>query len=185
MSLLPLGLLSQGGGAGAAGAFEQIATVFGTGSSGTITFSSIPATYKHLQIRMTPRSNDANATAPVSMTFNSDSGANYASHFLQGYGSGIWSSNATTQTSMSLRSGAANSGVSNVHAPYVVDVLDYASTNKNKTVRTMQGHVLTGSFQVSLISGLWQSTAAVSTVSITTVGSFITASRFTLYGIKG
>ena len=38
--------------------FESIATVSGTGSSGTITFSSIPATYKHLQIRYIGKTND-------------------------------------------------------------------------------------------------------------------------------
>jgi hypothetical protein len=183
MTLAPLGILASSG--GAAADFELIETVYGTGASGTITFTSIPGTFKHLQIRMTPRSNDANATAPVFMTFNNDSGSNYASHFLQGYQSGIWSSNATSQTSMSLRSGAANSGVSNVHAAHIVDILDYTSTNKNKTVKTLQGHVLSGQFQISLISGLWQSTSAISSISISTVGSFITASRFSLYGIKG
>jgi hypothetical protein len=188
MSLLPLGLLSQGGGGGGAGAFEQIATVFGTGSSGTITFSSIPATYKHLQIRATPRSDDSNTIGNLSMRINGDTAANYSWHFMQGYGTGQWSSSGSSASLISLRDyPAANFGVASAHGTIVVDLLDYSDTNKNKTVRAFSG--LTNGIsqtQVSLMSGNWRSTSAVTSLTMTAaLGSFVTASRFSLYGIKG
>jgi hypothetical protein len=186
MTLFPLGLLSQGGGAGGGGAFEQIETVFGTGSSGTVTFSSIPATYKHLQIRISARSNDDNAISNLRMTMNGDSAANYSWHFLQGYGSGLWSSAGTSASLISLRD--ILSGTSgNLPGVVIIDLLDYTDTNKFKTVRALGG-LTNGSTQtqVSLISGNYRSTTAVSSLSLSiALGSFITSSRFTLYGIKG
>jgi hypothetical protein len=186
MSLLPLGLLSQGGGAANAGAFEQIATVFGTGSSGTITFSSIPATYKHLQIRVSARSNDDNAISNLRMTMNGDSAANYSWHFMQGFGSGQWSSAGSSTSLIALRD--ILSGTSgNIPGSLIIDLVDYADTNKFKTVRALAGLSNgTTQNQVSLISGNYRSTTAVSSLTLSiAAGSFITASRFSLYGIKG
>jgi hypothetical protein len=186
MGLFPLGLLSQGGGGGAAGSFEQIATAFGTGSSGTITFSSIPATYKHLQIRISARSNDSNGISNLSMRMNSDSASNYSWHFMQGYGSGQWSSAGTSTSLIALRD--ILSGTSGDQpGVLIIDLLDYADTNKNKTARALAGLTNgTTQFQNSLISGNWRSTTAISSLSLSiAMGSFITSSRFSLYGIKG
>ena len=186
MALFPLGLLSQGGGAGAAGAFEQIATTFGTGSSGTITFSSIPSTYKHLQIRVVARSNDDNAISNLSMRINGDSAANYSWHFMQGFGTGAWSSNATSASLISLRDILAGL-TGNFPGVLIIDLLDYADTNKFKTVRALGGFTNgTTQHQVSAISGNYRSSTAISSLSLSiALGSFITSSRFSLYGIKG
>lgn len=186
MGLFPLGLLSQGGGGGGAGAFEQIQTVFGTGSSGTITFSSIPATYKHLQIRVSSRSNDSNAISNLSMRMNGDSASNYSWHFMQGFGTGQWSSAGSSASLISLRD--TLSGPSgDLPGVIIVDLLDYADTNKNKTIRAFGGLTNgTTQNQVSLISGNWRSTSAISSLTLSiAMGSFITSSRFSLYGIKG
>jgi hypothetical protein len=67
----------------------------------------------------------------------------------------------------------------------ILDILDYGSTTKNKTVRLLQG--FPGSLKIiRLISGARYNTAAVTSVTFTAqAGSFTTASRFSLYGIKG
>jgi len=69
----------------------------------------------------------------------------------------------------------------------IIDVHDYASTTKNKTVRTMTGFDSNGAGQITLVSSLWMSTAAITSMSIiSSVGSnFTTNSTFALYGIKG
>jgi hypothetical protein len=181
--LVPLGIMASSG--GAPKTYELIATTFGTGSSGTITFSSIPATYKHLQIRATPKSNDTNAIGNLSMRMNGDSASNYSWHFLQGYGTGAWSSNGTSASFISLRDYLGTSG--SLHGAIIIDLLDYANTNKNKTVRAFSG-LTNGSTQnqVSLVSGNWRSTSAVTSLTLTAgLGSFVTPARFSLYGIKG
>jgi hypothetical protein len=69
----------------------------------------------------------------------------------------------------------------------IVDILDYANTSKNKTVRTLTGADRNGNGLIGLRSGYWNSTAAVSSISIiATSGStgFAQYSSFALYGVK-
>ncbi len=97
--LIPLGILASSGGA-AAGSYELIETVNGTGSSGVITFDTtgLGSTYKHLQIRSVGRTTHS-ATQSAYVRLNSDTGSNYAFHTLEGNGSSVLSGNASTQTS--------------------------------------------------------------------------------------
>lgn len=165
--------------------FESIATATGTGSSGTITFSSIPSTYKHLQIRLRAFANSENPAMYIRL--NSDSATNYSWHYLSGDGTSAGVAAAATQSQMNI----ADYGVmSNATYPTVaiIDLQDYANTTKNKTVRTFLGTDKNNAFAqgVELVSGLWRSTSAVNNISITVSGAnFTTTSTFALYGIKG
>lgn len=158
-------------------AFESIATATGTGSSGTITFSSIPSTFKHLQIRFTAFTS---AAININVRFNSDNGANYAYHQLVGDGASV--SSAGVASSVVMYGGYATSSQYGVG---IIDLLDYASTNKNKTMRSLHGSDANGSGLILLRSGLWQNTNAITSIElISTSGNFTTASTFSLYGIK-
>ena len=79
-----LGTFSQGASGGGA-AFESIASATGTGSSDSITFTSIPGTYQHLQISGISRSTNASVgLANLTIRFNSDTtNSNYS---YQGFG---------------------------------------------------------------------------------------------------
>jgi hypothetical protein len=66
------------------GAYDSIATTTLSSPAASITFSSIPATYTHLQIRGIARSTAA--AGNVSIAYNSDTGSNYAGHDLYGDG---------------------------------------------------------------------------------------------------
>jgi hypothetical protein len=178
-----------------ASSYDSIATVtVGAGGSSSISFTSIPSTYKHLQIRGILRSNSANNYDNVSLRFNSDSGSNYASHYLAGNGASAsayaWTSAAQIESFYT----AGGGGISNMFSATVIDILDYANTSKYKTTRHLNGfdNNGTGAFDfakgaVLLSSGLWQNTSAISTVtlSVTVGGNFAQYSTFALYGIKG
>jgi hypothetical protein len=169
------------------GAYDSIATAVGTGSSGTITFSSIPSTYTHLQIRYIGRVTNSDTADNIFVQFNSDTGSNYAWHYLQGDGASVAASGATSQSKiLSGRVSAATAG-SDVMGGGVLDLLDYANTNKYKTLRTLTGQDRNGGGVIVMTSGLWQNTAAVSTITITngSATNFTTTSQFALYGIKG
>ena len=186
MSLFPLGLLSQGGGGGAAGAFEQIATAYGTGSSGVIDFTSIPSTYTHLQIRYTAK--NTSALANMNITFNGVTSANYARHHVAGTGNAASAANATSANNISLLNAVTASTIANTATAGVIDILDYANTNKNKTLRAIYGLVDTssGTSFVYAASGFLNSTTAITSVTLTaSANNFATMSRFSLYGIKG
>ena len=94
--------------------YESIASATGTGSSGTITFSSIPGTYQHLQIRINSR-NDSTDGATTTMRFNGDTGSNYARHYLYGDGATVSASGNATTTSMWVQAG----GVIYIIDPYL------------------------------------------------------------------
>lgn len=164
--------------------FESIATATGTGSSGTITFSSIPSTYVSLQIRLIANDGGNNN---IGIRFNGDSATNYANHFLVGDGSTA-SASANTSVNRALYVGQAIS-VSNTFGVSIIDIHDYQSSTKNKTVRSFHGWDTNNGGDggaVRLTSGLWLNTAAVTSVSLVDLGgSFSTSSVFSLYGIKG
>ena len=179
-----VGIMDGAGGA-AGGSFESIATATGTGSSGTITFSSIVGTYKHLQVRwMGQVDGGTNGTYNTYIQLNSDSGNNYARHTLEGDGSSVTASGADSVTAPQVGLATRNSdtalGVS------IIDIHDYSSSTKNKTIRVFNGADRNGSGAVQLQSGLWMSTSVVTNISIINFnGNFKTTSVFSLYGIKG
>ena len=185
MSLFPLGLLSQGGGA-AAGSFELISTAVGTGSANTITFSSIPSTYKHLQIRAVGRSTFANTSMEnAAITLNGLT-SGYSHHWLTADGSSLSSFGQASQASWQY--GVAvpqNNQTASVFSAAIIDVLDYQNTNKNKTLRGLLGwHA--SSRQVQIASSMIGTTSAITSISFALPqGNWTTTSRISLYGIQG
>lgn len=167
-------------------AFESIATATGTGSSGTITFSSIPSTYQHLQIRWISRTTRATNADSFQLTFNGAS-STYADHYLSGDGSvtDAFGSASTSYITLPGATTAANRAA-DIMAVGVLDIHDYGSTTKAKTVRSNHGIDANGSGAIYLSSGLWTTTSAITSITIAVAsGSFTTSSTFALYGIKG
>lgn len=175
----------------ASGSFESIATATGTGSSGTITFSSIPQTYKHLQIRYMGRLDAAyDFFTDANIYFNGVRGTSYTYHVLRGTGSAAEAAQATSQAnSFILKSVSGASIASNIMGVAIVDIHDYASTTKNTTIRAFSGgdsNSASNSAGVGIGSGLFINTDAITSVSLQTDGgNWTTQSVFSLYGIKG
>ena len=162
------------------GDYESIATtVVGSGGQTSVTFSSIPSTYKHLQIRAT-----VNGSTGMSVRLNSDTGSNYTRHYLYADGVNVLAGGNTSQTSSALGN---SSGTTNIYAGNVLDILDYASSNKYKTMRCFGGKDFNGSGTLTLTSGLWMSTSAITSITIfgETAVDWQQHSHFALYGIKG
>lgn len=173
----------------AGGSFESIATVTGTGSSTSLTFNSIPSTYKHLQIRGISRNTGGSASYAVYLTFNGSS-SGYSWHYLKGNGSAASASGAASEVNINLQNAdAGGTSTASVVGAQLIDIHDYASTSKYKTVRAITGtdaNTASTNFAISLGSGLWQSTSAISSITITNGYDFFsTNTTFALYGIKG
>jgi hypothetical protein len=168
------------------GAYDSIAsTTVGAGGAASITFSSIPSTYTHLQIRYNARQ-DASPIGQVFFRVNSDTGGNYSSHLLYGDGGGVGAGSYTSDNY--CRSGllGGTSLASNIFGVAVIDVLDYANTNKFKTTRTLSGIDANGSGYVWYMSSSWRSTSAVTSLTFFAEhGNFIQNAQISLYGIKG
>jgi hypothetical protein len=190
MSSTILGIIASSGGAAAStSSYESIASATGTGSS--ITFSSIPSTYKHLQIRFIGRNSfvTSGIDADLYVVVNGDTGTNYAQHTLWGTGAAV-SSNAqapSIDAPYLRRAITYNGETSGLFGVGIIDIHDYASTTKTKVFRSFHGQDRNGSGTVVMQSILWNSTSAITSISLTTGGSdtFVSGSTFALYGIKG
>lgn len=177
-----LGVLAASGG-GAGGSYESIATYSPT-SGTSITFSSIPSTYKHLQVRYQMVTNTSFGGS-LSAKFNADSGANYARHRLYGNGATVTAGGAASATQMWVGDFGLGAHTTSPMGG-IIDIHDYASTTNNKTVRTISGVDANGTGGISLLSSLWMSTSAVTSLELFIgADAFKTGTVFSLYGIKG
>ena len=169
------------------GAYDSIATTtVGAGGASSITFSSIPSNYTHLQIRVLARDSRANSATNLVIQFNGDTAANYADHVLYGNSTSAVAGADVSQTSAVAIRVAGNNAASNCFGAGVIDILDYANTSKYKTMRSLSGFEDNSSGQIWLISGLWISTSAVTSITIApTTSPILQYSSFALYGIKG
>jgi hypothetical protein len=176
------------------GDFQSIATTtVGSGGAATVTFSSIPSIYKNLQIRIAARNTGSfNSGTPVYMQFNSDTATNYSYHRIQGYANlSEAATSAGDGVSQSfIRLGyTTGSATASSYSAHIVDILDYANTNKNKTTRNLSGWEIndnSGYRAVGLDSGNWRSTSAITSITIyPSADNWAQHSSFALYGIKG
>ncbi len=170
--------------------YESIATVtVGSGGASTISFTSIPSTYQHLQIRGIARTTASQDRESLKLTFNSDTGSNYARHSLWGSGSAASAFGEASTAFILLTDFAAATATASIFGSAVTDVLDYKNTNKYTTVRSLGGVDLNAAVTVfdGLNSGLWMNTAAVSSITLTPFSgsNFVKYSSFALSGIKG
>lgn len=170
-------------------AFDSIATVtVGAGGSASISFTSIPSTYKHLQIRGLARSlTGSTGQDDVTIQFNSDATNNYYWHRFGGNGSSTISGNAGGLTSANqLQEFIPRDGqTANYYGGAIIDILDYTNTNKLKVVRGMGAADASGSGSTMLNSFFWNSTSAITSITLTTGSNWKQYTTFALYGIKG
>jgi hypothetical protein len=127
---------------------------------------------------------DVNGTY-VLMNFNSDTGNNYSDHMLYGDGSSVTALNYASFPGILINRWSNAAFAANIFGVGVADILDYANTNKNKTVRTLAGWDSNGAGRIVLNSGAWLNTNAVTSITLTfSNGNSAQYSSFALYGIK-
>jgi len=183
-----LGILnSQAAGGGGVLAYDLLETTTLGSSASSVTFSGLGSysDYAHLQIRYVARTSNADTDRDLHLTFNGDSGANYARHYLEGNGSSVSSQSATSRNRIEFNTGISGANAaSSIFGSGVIDVLDAFSSNKNTTTRALYAP-----FSVNRLffhSGLWVNTSSITSMAFEPAfGDFISGSRFSLYGIKG
>lgn len=159
--------------------FESIATVTVSGSSTTqVAFTSIPATYTHLQVRAIAKLGAS--SNGFDFRVNNDSNNRYTIHSFMKEGSGR---QAATNTSVDKGRIYA---IGEAFGGFIIDFFDYANTNKFKTIRGWGGFDNNGSNSyVSLNSTLYNQTTAISSIQLLVPSSvYEQYSHFALYGIK-
>lgn len=169
-----------------AGSYDSIAsTTVGAGGTATVTFSSIPATYTHLQIRGLYR-------IPGNVLYfnvTTSAGVNYGvrRHYLSaGNGNSVYAGtdlgSSGNGTYIDLYVGG--SMPANIFGGFVFDILDYANTGKYKTFRSLGGYEDAES-SINIISGFFNTTNAITSIQLKGSSTIAQYSSFALYGIKG
>jgi hypothetical protein len=170
------------------GDYESIATVLvGSGGTASVTFSSIPATYQHLQIRILGKSGYTGGTGPDNfhLRLNGDSTTtNYYRHSVRGNGSSV--DVAPGNDNLFVSSISTSGDNADTYGAVVADILDYANANKNTVTRYLGGVDYNGvNGYIQLGSILWNNTAAVTTVYVAPGNAWAQDTHVALYGIKG
>lgn len=187
--LIPFGVLSAAGAGGQAIVpdYELITTEILTGTQSSITFSNLSSyssTYKHLQIRAVARSGVAVADMGYKIRFNGGSSTDYSFHRMQGNGSSVSSYGDAAATYFYITGGLqGSSATANAFGVAVIDILDAFNTSKNTTTRTLNGN----NGAISLDSAGWFNTAAIDSIVMEADAgspSFVSGSRFSIYGLK-
>jgi len=162
------------------GAYDALASVTLSSAASSVSFMGIPIEYNHLQIRVTQFNT---TTATTQLRINGDTSSNYSRHYLYGGGSSATgSSGASNQTS----TGVLYNESSTHAAVAIIDILDYKSVTKNKTVRSLSGFDANGSGYLFFYTGAWfNSSTEIGYLTFSPDGgTFNTNSSFALYGVK-
>ena len=175
-----------------------LATVTLTSTAASVTFANIPQTYTHLQLRCLTQGNRATyGLDGFDIVFNSDStNTNYAYHSILGDGTTAQVGGSPSADTLIHIWDDTGTVVGGSFGAAIIDILDYKSTTKAKTVKTFGGVDFNGVIagyggRVVLSSGLWKKNTAsvyeaVSTINLNmSIGTLFSAnSHFALYGIK-
>jgi hypothetical protein len=160
---------------------QSISAPSGTAAS----FTSIPSTYTHLQLRMYVRSTANAATAIGSLQFNNDqSTTSYNGNGITADGATISNTTQGANTYITLPPMPANTATASIYGFQLIDILDYTSTTKSKTIKIASGFDANGSGNAFIGGALWYNTpAAIHTINFGITTGWASGTRFDLYGI--
>ena len=178
---------TSGGGGGGSGAETLISEQALTGTTASVDFTSIPATYRDLRVVVRGRGDRSATFDPIRVRFNSDTGANYDQQFAQANGLttvGELENLAATYLQCGyINAATAPSGFAGTSQ---ITVVDYRGTTFHKDVMWDAGLKLansSGNLYREIGAGFWRSTAAINAISVfPESGNFIAGTVVSLYG---
>ena len=160
--------------------YESIAYQSLVGTAASITFSSIAASWTDLRVVLTATTTVAGQSTTINL--NGDTATNYSYRYMRG--------NGTTATSLSSQGagpvniqGSANTSTT-IPTLYSIDIFQYANTGMNKTFLYTTSEDQNGSGSVTNSVGLWRSTAAITSIVLTSSGLFAIGTTAELIGVK-
>lgn len=160
--------------------YEKIATTTLGSSQSTVTFSSISSSYTDLVVVLnTFTSVDVVYTR---MRFNSDTGNNYSSTYLEGDGS-VANSNMYTNNSV-IQFSYWNAGAGSNPQTTIINIMNYSNSTTYKTALLKYVGLTGGASGATATIGMWRNTNSINTIDFSVgSGNFNSGSIFTLYGI--
>jgi hypothetical protein len=156
--------------------YTPLATVTLGSAAASVTFSSIPATYRDLVLVQRVLQNTTGVRQGIIRPNNDSFNASLV--FMDGSGSATASGTGSILTTFFMASGPA----ANTPITAITQIMDYSATDKHKTILNRSG----SSFDpVSAYASRWASTSAITSLVYlpNQGGNFSAGSTFDLYGI--
>jgi len=166
--------------------YTPIATVkVGSGGAANIEFTSIPATYTDLVLKLSARTDRTSTTNNCFIQFNNNTSTVYFNRNLQGDGSSATSSSDASVAEAYIGAVVGNTATASTFGNLEIYIPNYASST-NKSFSSNQVNENNATAAVSnLVAGLWANTAAITSLKINAVSfNFLQHSSATLYGIS-
>lgn len=151
-----------------------------------ITFSSIPQTYERLQLRGQVRFQEGTGTDyDIVVRFNTVTSTVYSVAKIYGYSSGTTGSANQYYNRILAGKHTGNGNDSHNYNSFIMDIYDYANTNKNAQCTIGWAASILNSPSVGTAIALYGQTTAISSVNVYVGGyGFTRGSVVSLYGIK-
>jgi hypothetical protein len=171
-----------------ANTYIKIASVTaGSGGASSMAFTSIPATYTDLAIKVSARRSDT-SQGSLSARFNSDSGSNYSSRTIRGSGTAASSSTDSGNNLLPFWVIPGTGYTANTFGSADIYIPNYTSANqKSVSAENTEENNSTAAF-MQITAGLWSGTAAINAITLyaneQATGTFAQYTTATLYGIK-
>ena len=142
----------------------------------SVTFSSIPASYRDLVV---VHAVDDGALG-LGLRFNGDTGTNYTE---VGAGSRPTATTSGTGTRNYLRLEFLSEHPTGQVGSSISHIMDYSATDKHKTVLNRNNGYEAGGIALAMTAGRWADTSAITSVTVVSTGGNLgVGSTFTLYG---
>jgi hypothetical protein len=171
-------------------AYDSLMSTTITTAVNSLSFTNIPQTYAHLELRLYTRSAAVGTLENVFMRFNGDTGSNYTASYIEGYATSANSSTGGFSNSVMLTAKTVGAGTAatQAFAPALILIGDYTSTAKAKTARTFSGYESADvNSSIFFTTQTWTGTAAINSITLYVSGAvnWSVGSVFSLYGIRG
>ena len=143
------------------------------GTTAAIDFTSIPASYAHLEISCTTNSTQTGYRASLMMTINGDTGSNYGYLGVaqtNGYGNPEYSNSTSSTAPVTMGAGPAADAGSGSGGDMVGSwnlwFWNYADTTFHKTYYCTSGYASGGAWVMTELGGIWRNAAAINQVKL-------------------
>ena len=157
----------------------------GSGGASSIDFTSIPATYADLCVKISYRSSGSTTTAVLTSIYNNDGGNNYKNLFLYGTGSGAGSGNYNPNNSNYFGYGNIATYTTNTFTNTEIYIPNYAGSNQKSTSGDNVAENNATASQLTFSANLWTGTTAINRITFGIyLDNFAQYSTAYLYGIK-
>ena len=170
-----------------ANTFIQIGSTVTVGSGGatSIAFTSIPATFTDLCLKLSARDNSASTRSIARVTFNS-SASSYSSKALYGVNGSTTGTENGASTYIDWSYITAANATASTFGNTEIYIPNYASSNnKFLSIDFVAENNSATSGIIGIATGLWSNSAAITSITLDrSTDSFVQYSTATLYGIK-